>query len=151
MKFPESLNLKNRPVLIGMTLYVVSFFLVAVHQQGHGGNSALGFMCAHTLLLYPWVAAKTALQSESSFVHYMSGTVSGLINPVFWLFLKPVGAIRTALFFMMPACWFVFYQENLYPREGYFLWTAGMLLVLPTTRLPAQPSNQVSLTLELHR
>jgi hypothetical protein len=151
MKFPESLNLKNKPLLIGMTLYVVSFFLVAV-QQGHGGGSALGFMCAHTLLLYPWQTAKAALHSESSFVNYLSNTVSGLINPVFWLFLnKPVGAIRTALFFMMPACWFVFYQENLYPREVYFLWTAGMLLVLLTTRLPAKPSNQVSLTLELHR
>jgi hypothetical protein len=151
MNFPQSLNLKNKPLLIGMTLYVVSFFLVAV-QQGRGGGSALGFMCAHVLLLYPWETAKTALHSESSFVHYLSGTVSGLINPVFWLFLnKPVGAIRTALFLMMPACWFVFYEEKLYPREGYFLWTAGMLLILLTTRLPAKPSNQVSLTLELHR
>ena len=151
MNFPESLSLKNKPLLIGMILYVVSFFLVAVHQT-HNGGGVLGFMCAHTLLLYPWLTVKTAFHSDSSFVHYLSGTVSGLINPVFWLFLnKPMRAIRTALFFMMPVCWLIFYQENLYPREGYFLWTAGMLLVLLGTRLPAKPPNQASLSLQLHR
>jgi hypothetical protein len=31
---------------------------------------------------------------------------------------------------MAPFCWVVFHYENLYPREGYFLWILGMLLAL---------------------
>ena len=33
-------------------------------------------------------------------------------------------------FFMFPFCWIVFHFDHLYPREGYFLWTAGMTLML---------------------
>jgi hypothetical protein len=56
---------------------------------------------------------------------------SGFINPLFfaWVF-RPPKVLRTVLLAMMPFCWVVFYLEPLYPREGYFLWTASMLAVL---------------------
>ena len=31
---------------------------------------------------------------------------------------------------MVPFSWAVFVYEKLYPREGYFVWIIGMLLVL---------------------
>jgi hypothetical protein len=31
---------------------------------------------------------------------------------------------------MMPFCWVVFLAMELHPREGYYLWTLGMVVVL---------------------
>jgi len=30
----------------------------------------------------------------------------------------------------MPFCWVAFYAVELHPREGYYLWTLGMIVVL---------------------
>jgi hypothetical protein len=79
----------------------------------------------------------SALESTSLFV-------SGLINLVFLaivilMLVKPshrlVLIAKVALLLMAPFCWVVFHYEGLYPREGYFLWIFGMLLVLFSTNL----------------
>jgi hypothetical protein len=41
---------------------------------------------------------------------------------------------------MIPFSWIVFYVEQLNPREGYFLWIAGMMLILFSTAR-SQESN----------
>jgi hypothetical protein len=70
--------------------------------------------------------------------------VSGLINGVFVLttILGVIARANTAfkrlrivVLLMMPFPWLVFRLENLNPREGYFVWTLGMLLVLFSDRL----------------
>jgi hypothetical protein len=48
--------------------------------------------------------------------------------------LRPKGrlglALRIALLLMFIAPWLVFYNMGLYPREGYFVWTVAMLMVM---------------------
>ena len=65
--------------------------------------------------------------------------ISGLINPLFLLtvafmefkpFVRPRAILRIVLLLLFPVCWVVFFHDELHPREGYFLWIAGMLLVL---------------------
>jgi hypothetical protein len=135
----------SRLYRIGQLLYAISFLLIAV-QQDRGFGFAFGFICAFISLVYPWSAAKSLLHpSASVLLHYFSITVSGLINPLF-LFSLPVPSrwVRNALLIMMPFCWIAFLFEHLYPREGYFLWTIGILLVLYSVRAaepqPTTPS-----------
>jgi hypothetical protein len=137
----------SRLYRIGQLLYAISFLLIAVQTTGGGGFSlGFGFICAFGLLGYPWAAAKALLHpSVSVFLHYFANTISGLINPLF-LFSLPVPPrwVRNALLIMMPFCWIVFLFEHLYPREGYFLWTTGILMVLYAVRAaepqPTTPS-----------
>jgi hypothetical protein len=65
--------------------------------------------------------------------------VTGLINPAFLITVvlrlcaansRLVSILKFATILMLPSCWIVFYGQKLYPREGYFIWTIGMLLVL---------------------
>ena len=44
---------------------------------------------------------------------------------------------------MMPFCWLAFYTESLYPREGYFLWTVAMILVLFSKGLGRERRDQL--------
>ena len=41
-----------------------------------------------------------------------------------------VSNLGIALFLMILCCWVVFYAFEMYPREGFLLWVAGMGLVL---------------------
>jgi hypothetical protein len=84
------------------------------------------------------------LPSPTNPFEYLAVLVSGWINPVFLiatvLALSPrrqglARAFRTIVVVMIPFCWIVFYCDSVYPREGYFLWTAGMLVVLFADRL----------------
>jgi len=77
--------------------------------------------------------------SISNPLDYISYIVSGWINPVFLIAVVVTWSNRSRRFaqaaaivilLMMPTCWIVFYNHNLYPREGYVAWVAGMLTVL---------------------
>ncbi len=128
------MTLQRKILWAGMIVYTVSFFLVAV---GGGGlyAGARGYDCAVNAVLMPFHLSDfgiSALESTSLFV-------SGLTNLVFLaaviLMLVPpsrrlVLIAKVALLLMAPFCWVVFHYENLYPREGYFLWILGMLLAL---------------------
>jgi hypothetical protein len=132
-------------MLLGMVLFVVSFFLIAVREAGAAPSDSgmRGYTCAYVALLSPWGSDGLRMLREGP-VDYFAILLSGWINPVFLitvvvLLVRPkgslAGVLRITLLIMFLACWIVFYKEHLHPREGYFLWTAAMLLVLFSSKL----------------
>lgn len=132
-------------IFLGTILFVVSFFLIAVRQAGAAPSDLgmRGYTCAYITLLSPWGSDGLHTLREAP-VYYFGVLFSGWINPVFVitmivLLVRPKGSLagmlRVVLPIMFLACWIVFYKEHLYPREGYVLWTAAMLLVLFSNRL----------------
>ena len=126
-------------VLVGMALWVGSFFLIAVQEAttSLGGSGYRGYLCAFLTLTNIWGHDAINLLREGP-VEYFGFLFSGWINPLFLVTLclslwRPKGrlavVLRIVFLLMLPACWVVFYKMNLYPREGYFAWMAGMLLV----------------------
>jgi hypothetical protein len=125
---------------LGMALYIGAFFLIAAHDA-HTSASDRGYpgwFCAVITLINPWGHDGLTLLRESP-LQYFALLFSGWINPLFLLTLlaqlvRPKGrlafVLRIVLLVTFPACWIVFFSMNLYPREGYFAWTAAMLLVV---------------------
>jgi hypothetical protein len=133
---------RNRQIFwIGLLIYVLSFFLAAVGPFD-ASKPMSGYFCAYATLLFSWEQAKLWLHGVPSInkpLEYVSVLISGWINPAFLLAVlvtsdspskSSVVAGRIILILMIPFCWIVFYYHQLYPREGYFLWIAGMLMVL---------------------
>jgi hypothetical protein len=124
-------------ILLGLVLYVASFFLTAVKDSKTSAGMP-GYKCATTALLAPWGGDGLNMLRETP-VDYFALLFSGWINPVFLItalafLIQPkgrfAGILRVVLLLMLPACWIVFYKAELRPAQGYFLWTAAMLLVL---------------------
>ena len=76
---------------------------------------------------------------EDLTLKYVSFASVGWINPIFivTMILMVVDKtprlstiFRFIVFFFIQFCWVALIYRNVYPREGYFLWTAGILLVL---------------------
>jgi hypothetical protein len=144
-----------RTFWIGLLIYALSFIFVAVaNLRTSSGGETFGFHCAYATLLFSWEQAK-ALLHVPTFLHglasiskpleYFAFLVSGWINPFFLTFVvmavlgrgKRLGEVlRIAIPFMVPFCWIIFLYEHLLPREGHFLWIAGMLLALFSANLP---------------
>jgi len=136
----------NRVVaLIGFLVYVASFFLIAVRETtASSSNSGFpGYLCAYLALVSPWGHSGMEMLRENP-LGYFSVLVSGWINLVFlvtaaMLWAKPHGRagafMRIVLILMLPAVWLAFKEMQLRPRAGYWLWTAGMLVVLFSTML----------------
>jgi hypothetical protein len=127
-------------LLIGMVLYIGSFFLIAIKdaQASSSASGYAGYWCAYVTLLSPWGHDGWSMLREEP-VNYFAVLLSGWINPLFLatvvlVLLKPNGrlaaTLRVVVLLMFSACWIVFYKEHLRPQAGYFLWTAAMLLVL---------------------
>jgi GPR1/FUN34/yaaH family len=127
-------------LLIGMVLYIGSFFLIAIKdaQASASASGYAGYWCAYVTLLFPWGHDGWSMLHEEP-ANYFAVLLSGWINPVFLatvalLLRKPnsrlVATLRVVVLLMFAACWIVFYKEHLRPQAGYFLWTAAMLLVL---------------------
>jgi hypothetical protein len=85
-------------------------------------------------------------------VKYVSGILNGWINPLFFLtmVLMLVGKtprltriFRYVVLSMIPLCWVALLYDHVYPREGYILWTVGMLLVLFSNSPEMPRSTQV--------
>jgi hypothetical protein len=128
--------MRGKLFLIGLLMYVASFWLVAVRGHHDSNFTSPGYECASVMLIYSWQAAKSLLHpSIRGVTEYISGTITGLTNPVFLAAVTTRShTLRIIVILMMPFCWIVFYWDNLYPREGYFLWLAGMLFVLFSER-----------------
>jgi hypothetical protein len=136
------MTLQRKILLVGMLVYAVSFSLVAV---GGGGlfAGARGYQCAvESISMSLHLSGLGIPVFENVSVH-----ISGLINPIFLatvilMLVKPCHRLvliaKVALLLMAPFCWVVFHYEDLYPREGYFLWILGMLLVLFSKDLAAR-------------
>jgi hypothetical protein len=134
------MRLQRGIIWIGWIFYVFSFFLTAVGPSD--SRPILGYDCAYVTLFFSWEQARLWLRGVPSISNpsdYISTLVSGWINPVFLIavvlnsFKRSKASARVAiiiLIFMIPFCWIVFYNHNLYPREGHIVWIAGMLMVL---------------------
>jgi hypothetical protein len=125
-------------ILAGLALYVTSFFLVAVSENG----GVHGYLCAWLTLIIPWGRDGMNVLHEQP-VQYFSILLSGWINPVFLITMfllilrkkRLAGILTVVLILMFPFCWIIFFQEHMYPVAGYFLWILGMLLVVFAGRL----------------
>ena len=155
-------------VVVGLALYVGAFFLVAAHDADSSSSFSVrgypGWFCAAITLRNVWGHEGLDLLRQSRLV-YFSLLFSGWINPLFLITLlaqlvRPKGrlafVLRILLLLMFPACWIVFIQMGLRPREGYFLWTAAMLLVMfavpraraapPAAKIAPAVDNRVSIS-----
>jgi hypothetical protein len=72
-------------------------------------------------------------------LEYLSFLISGWTNIIFLGVLsfsfaertrRTFAVLRIIVVLMIPFSWVVFDYEELYPREGYFVWIIGMLLAL---------------------
>jgi hypothetical protein len=136
---PEAISLIRRGKLfwIGLLAFAASFFLVSV-ASSPDNQGVRGYECASVTLEYLKWAATSLRHPSVSIVKFFPIVVAGLINPVFLVAaLRPKSVLRIVWLWMIPSCWVVFYQwqPRLYPREGHFLWIAGMALVLFSDRL----------------
>jgi hypothetical protein len=82
----------------------------------------------------------------------VSGMLNGWINPVFFLTMvfmlvdktpRLTRIFRYVVLSLVPVCWVALLYDHVYPREGYILWTAGMLLVLFSKSLETPRATQV--------
>jgi hypothetical protein len=120
-------------------MYSTSFFLVAVARFEQATSASRGYYCAFLALVLP---LRYPFQTGGPFIdrfEYFSLLISGLTNPVFLTYValvstgrngRAVRALRIILPLMLPFCWVVFHYQDFWPREGYFLWIFGMLVVL---------------------
>jgi hypothetical protein len=126
---------------IGLFIYVASFFLAAVGQSLPGSRSIPGYSCAFFALVDPIQSPLHRYGGiyEHKEFEYYSMIVSGSINLAILGFVGLIvcghkswvaNVLRILVPFMIPFCWVVFHYQKFYPREGYFLWTLGILLVL---------------------
>lgn len=141
-------------VVVGMAIYIGAFFLIAAREvHASAGNSGYpGWFCAFDTLVAPWGHDARSTIGEDP-VQFFSMLISGWINPLFlatlavalvWPKSRLGFVLRILVLLMFIACWVVFYKMTLYPREGYFLWTLGMLLVMfsaPGARAPREAAK----------
>jgi hypothetical protein len=138
-------SLKQPAFGVGLGFYILSFFLIATGDSKGPTGRNFGFECAYLALEAPLTSTPFSPASDNyapPFL-YFSTLISGLINPVFLVFVTsaPVARgrrIANSLTFAVPAmtpfCWVVFHYFEVYPREGHFLWVAGTLLVVFSAR-----------------
>ena len=135
------MNDNGRKVLVlGVVIYVISFFLFATGPYHRGWADAV---LALSLPLEE-LTRPSGVEPAVGPAALIAVTITGFINIVFIVaaiqrVVAPAGAtfraLRVAVILMMPVCWVVFRNQDLRPREGYVLWTLGMLLVLFSDRL----------------
>jgi hypothetical protein len=127
-------------------LYTASFFLVAVGSSGMGASnigkvSAPGYSCAYLTLAVPMIGNKFGHDGifANKVLEFFSALISGWINPVFLIAVffpslsrsqRLVSALKNAVVLMIPFCWLLFVYDEIYPREGHFVWIFGILLTL---------------------
>ena len=130
---------RNRIVLVvALAMFVASFFCASAMGSSKFITTSefSGWFCAYVTLLMPW-------GHDPSLNHSLLGNMallfSGLINPIFLVTVvlmirerapRLVNALRIVLLLMLPSCWVVFLDQHIWPRYGYFLWVAAILLVL---------------------
>jgi hypothetical protein len=118
-----------------LSLYAVSFFLVAVRDSSLG-FTLTGYECANAALSASWDGGS----AFNGHLDFLATLISGWINPAFLITVvfglfggrhrRLAAVLRIVVLLMVPFCWVVFYKGLLYPREGHFVWIIGMLLVL---------------------
>jgi hypothetical protein len=122
---------------LGLAVYVTSFLLVGMVSPGNPATRGpiRGYTCAWGTIVAPWVFASSWSKGILPFL-IPAIVISGLINPMFIGAViallrqrrRSFAVLRVIVLAMLPFCWISFLLFH--PREGYFLWTLGMLLVL---------------------
>jgi hypothetical protein len=152
--FPTLTAVAAQPRLYknGLLLYGLSFLLASVSLYDWSGSYP-GWGCAYVALQFFFAQASRwthGMPSIGEPISYFSSVVVGWINPIFWLtaYLRTTGrfhilinVLRIVLVGMMPLCFFVFQRNRLHPREGYFVWIIGMLMVLFSSQEAAAPEG----------
>lgn len=124
-------------VLLALAIYIGSFFLIAVKNQG-SDSGFKGYECALTTLTAPWGSAGLKEMHQAP-LEFFSVLFSGWINPLFLTavlvrWLRPTGrpgwVLLILVLLMFPACWIVFARAHLRPAAGYFVWAAAMVIAL---------------------
>jgi len=126
---------------LGLCVYVLSFFLVAIGDANKVVGRMPGYQCAYSVV---YAAITTTPFSPNSpdyappFI-YFSILVSALINPVFLAYVtlrffkrtpQTTRPLKFVLLSMVPFSWVVLHNLEVYPREGHICWVVGILLVL---------------------
>jgi hypothetical protein len=123
--------------LIGFAMYVVSYFLPAVHAEGSAWR---GWEAA----LLTLEAVRTPPGPHEAIGEYLAMLVSSWINPLFLVsfalalrnpYAPTVAVLRVALLVMFGACWVVFRAEHATPTVGYFVWIVSMAAALFADKL----------------
>jgi hypothetical protein len=132
---------------IGLLLYAVSFLLVAV-VHSFTGFTIPGYSCASSALLSPWEPDE---DSDGRFA-FLCLLISGWINPVFLItaifvffggWKRLIAVMRIIVALMIPFYWISFHYEGVYPREGHFVWIAGMLVTLFSRELAGRTNREL--------
>lgn len=125
-----------------MLAYGVSFGLVAVASVR--GSSMIGAMCAFFILMRPFMHPTLFEGTPAQAVPVL---ITGWINFAFVAAVamcwrggneRAFKILRTTTLLMIPFCWIVLHDADLYPREGHVLWVASMVVALFSVR-PYEP------------
>ena len=133
----------------GFSLYLVSFWLTAVSGQ-HGvlapespSIADWAFDTFLTPLMFIHMQSAGTLVEDLT-IAKVSFFLNGWVNPAFLLVVflmlldkipRLTRVLRYVLLPMIAFCWITLLYQHAHPREGYFLWTIGMLLVLFSSEL----------------
>jgi hypothetical protein len=130
---------------LGLVIYVLSFFFIATGDpKGSPIGRLTGYECAYlavesALTDTPFSSNSAVYATSAPLFLYLSVLVSGLINPVFLIYVtltslkrlpRTARVLKFVLLSMIPFCWVVFYFLEVYPREGHVFWVTSILLVL---------------------
>lgn len=126
---------------LGLCIYVLSFFLVAIDDANKVIGRMPGYECAYSVVGAAFTTTPFSPNSPDytpPFI-YLSILISALINPVFLAYVmlrflkgrsQTTRPLKFALLSMIPFPWLVLRNLEAYPREGHICWVVGMLLVL---------------------
>jgi hypothetical protein len=123
---------------IGAVVCIVSFFLVAVRDPSGTVLPARGWEVALSALGLPFKTWANGARLLPPAV-LMLGFIAGLANPLLlaWLLLphaKIARVLKACIVLGLLSSGGVFYAERLIPTMGFYLWAAGILLILFSSR-----------------
>src|SRR5213078_2424220 len=121
---------------LGLLIYVGSFWLTAVAGPGvwtlRPPSIAIWVIKAFIISLNYLHQSHVETFLGDLTPMNVSGMLNGWINPVFFLAVKTpryTSIFPYVVLWMVLLCWVALLYQHVYPREGYILWTAGILLV----------------------
>ncbi len=137
---------------LGFLIYVVSFWLTAVGGPGVWTTRppSMATWAIDALLIplfYSHQYSFGVLLEDLTFRNVSFFSV-GWINPIFIITMilmlvdrtpRLSAIFRCIVLLLVGLCWVALIYRDVYPREGYFLWTAGIFLVLFSRGLPRWP------------
>lgn len=145
-------NLGRLCFWVGFLIYGASFWLTAIVGPGVGALKppSVASLAIDSLLIPVFHIHQYSFGVflEDLTIKNVSFASVGWINPIFLITMVLMlvnKTLRITLIFrwivllIVPLCWIALIYRDVFPREGYFLWTAGILLVLFSRGIPRQP------------